>query len=253
MPFIDDPRASWGAKATSLTRVPLTDRVGVSWHWIGGGRGPSAAGPHARCLERVKAWQVDHMTRNRWKDIGYNFLICQHARAIEGRGIDYAGSHSPGVNKVHVGVQFMVGEDDAPVTDAMHARAVRLRAELGERCPNIRRDWGHRDDPEAGTECPGDDIWKWVHSGGPTENPLEDDMADYAAQLNEIEGDVASARAEANAAHIHAKQANAKAEATLAALTALAAGLGPTVVKAVADALAADYEAKIELTKKETP
>lgn len=82
--------------------------------------------------------------------------------------------------------------------------------------------------------------------------PEEDPMADYAAQLDRIEGNSAAAKQESNFAHIHAKQANAKGDANSAAIRELAAGLGPTVQAAVEAALAADYEAELTLTKKET-
>lgn len=171
MSVFDDTRADWDARepTRALTRVSLKSRIGVSWHWIGGGRGPGATGSHATCLRQVRAWQYLHQYGAMGaKDIGYNGLICQHARAIEGRGIDWAGSHSPGVNDVHIGYQFMVGALDPFPSDAMIARAVKLRADTAALAPNIRRDWGHRDDPEASTECCGDGLHSWVHSGGPT-------------------------------------------------------------------------------------
>ncbi len=171
MPLFDDTRADWGAASPlrTLTRISYALRIGVSWHWIGGGRGPNVGGSHAACLRQVKAWQYLHQYgAMKAKDIGYNGLICQHARAIEGRGVAFSGSHSPGVNDVHIGYQFMVGAGDPPPSAAMIARAEKLRADTKALCPNIRRDWGHRDDPEASTECPGDWIDNWADSGGPT-------------------------------------------------------------------------------------
>lgn len=170
MTILDDLRAAWNARppTRSLTAVPWRDRVGVSWHWIGPGKGPSGAGPHSACLEQMRDWQAQHQAKG-WKDIGYNATICQHARAIEGRGLAVEGSHSPGVNYVHVGVQFMVGADGSSPTPAMYARAARLRSELGALGPNIGRDWSHKDDLEASTTCPGATIHQWVHSGGPEE------------------------------------------------------------------------------------
>jgi hypothetical protein len=179
--ILDDTRSDWNARAPlrPLDRVAWSSRVGVSWHWLGDGRGPNVSGSHARCLEQVRAWQGYHQSSLGWKDIGYNALICQHARAIEGRGLDKEGSHSPGVNTSHVGVQFMVGGGDPFPSAAMTARAVNLRADLAALAPTIRRDWAHRDDPKASTACPGNGITTWVHSGGPTKNapaPQEDDM-----------------------------------------------------------------------------
>lgn len=187
MPIFDDTRADWNARPPTRPRtsVPWVKRLGVSWHWIGPGKGPSASGPHSKCLERVRAWQRQHQTRpgDPWKDIGYNALVCQHGRAIEGRGLEFSGSHSPGVNVTHVGIQFMRGSGDGPPGAEEIARAQRLRADVGALGPNIARDWPHRDDPKASTACPGDWIANAARSGlftrkpaptAPTA-PLEDD------------------------------------------------------------------------------
>lgn len=167
MPIFDDTRADWKARPPTSARtvVPWSKRLGVSWHWIGPGKGPSKAGPHSACLTRVAAWQRMHQSSNGWKDIGYNALVCQHARAIEGRGLEFSGSHSPGVNTTHVGIQFMRGQDDGPPTADEIARAQRLRADVGALGKNIARDWPHQDDPEASTACPGPWITNAARSG----------------------------------------------------------------------------------------
>ena len=243
MAILDDTRADWNARPPlrALTRVPWSQRIGVSWHWIGPGRGPSSGGPHQKCLDQVRDWQAQHQAKN-WKCIGYPALICQHARAIEGRGLDTEGSHSPGVNTLHVGVQFMVGEDGDPPTTAMLARAVRLRADIGALGKNIRRDWAHRDDPEAATGCPGNWIATWVHTGGPTKNaptsPEEDDMAFTLDQIAEAvwakqlakpgNDNTESAGSQLGKAHIFAYRAAgdvAGLEATVAAVVGAIAAL----------------------------
>jgi hypothetical protein len=183
MAILDDTRSDWDARPPNgtLRTVPWDQRVGVSWHWIGPGRGIPASASHTLCLDLVNRWQLQHQTRpgDPWKDIGYNALICQHARAIEGRGLDKAGSHSPGVNWEHVGIQYMTGSDGITPTTQMVARAQFLRADLGDLGKNIRRDWGHRDDPAASTTCPGNWIETWVKVGGPTASTTKDwfDMA----------------------------------------------------------------------------
>ena len=198
MAILDDTRADWNARPPlrSRTVVPWAKRLGVSWHWIGPGRGPSASGPHSACLAQVREWQRQHQA-NTWKDIGYNALVCQHGRAIEGRGLTYSGSHSPGVNTSHVGIQFMVGSDTpGGLSPVMIARAQRLRADIGNLGKNIHRDWGHRDDKVASTECPGDEIEAWVHSGGPTANPGPRD----AMRLGDRGADVEALQKALNAA-----------------------------------------------------
>jgi hypothetical protein len=188
MAIFDNTRADWNARPPTRPRttVPWADRIGVSWHWIGPGRGILATSSHSLCLELVNRWQLQHQTRvnDPWKDIGYNALVCQHAKAIEGRGLQYQGSHSPGVNWEHVGVQLMVGDLGPSPSPAMYDRAAQLRADIGALGKNIRRDWSHRDDPQASTTCAGNTIQAWVDSGGPTKTttPTTDwfDMATKA-------------------------------------------------------------------------
>jgi uncharacterized protein YeaC (DUF1315 family) len=186
--IFDNTRADWNARPPTRPRttVPWADRIGASWHWIGPGRGILVTASHSLCLELVNRWQLQHQTRvnDPWIDIGYNGLVCQHAKAIEGRGLQYRGSHSPGVNWEHVGVQLMVGDLGPSPSPAMYERATRLRADIGALGKNIRRDWSHRDDPQASTTCAGNTIQAWVDSGGPTKTttPTTDwfDMATKA-------------------------------------------------------------------------
>lgn len=173
MGIFDDGRIAWGAAPSTWTAtqaatntVPPAQRLGISWHYPGEPITVTAASPHTACYSLVKAWQHYHQASNGWADIGYNLLVCPHGRVIEGRGVDFKGAHSPGVNWVHYGVQFMVPGDSAP-TPIMYARAVRLRGDLEAHSAHRLRQWGHKDDPQASTDCPGPVIEAWVHSGGP--------------------------------------------------------------------------------------
>jgi hypothetical protein len=236
MAIFDNTRADWNARPPTRPRttVPWADRIGVSWHWIGPGRGILATSSHSLCLELVNRWQLQHQTRvnDPWKDIGYNALVCQHAKAIEGRGLQYQGSHSPGVNWEHVGVQLMVGDLGPSPSPAMYDRAARLRADIAGLGKNIRRDWSHRDDPQASTTCAGNTIQAWVDSGGPTKSttpppPEEEDMPTvgeiWAAQVGPTSDrhSVATAlvRAERDAA-LALEQAKAANERITALVTA---------------------------------
>lgn len=169
--MIDDTRAGWSARPTTWTATQVAyytvapgARVGVSWHYPGGPAGLFGK-PHTSCLARVNAWQRDHQAKD-WADIGYNLLICPHARVIEGRGVDLVGAHSPGVNRVHYGVQLMAGVGETP-TPAMFAKAAQLNAWLEARSRKQLRQWGHQDDPQASTACPGAVIQRWVDADGP--------------------------------------------------------------------------------------
>lgn len=172
MPVIDDPRASWGAaRNTNPKPVGASYRVGISWHYDGGAPLRLDTKPHSACLVRVREAQAFHMGPSRgWADIGYNLLICPHGRAIEGRGLDMIGAHSPGVNVTHYGVQFMLGVGE-PMSEPMKARGAQLAADLAARSGHSLRQWGHKDDPAVSTECPGALVLAWVRSGGPSAPP----------------------------------------------------------------------------------
>lgn len=166
MALIDDTRAAWNARANTAgggTRVAPSRRVGISWHYNGGSPLGLAAKPHSACLTYALAMQRMHQTKG-WQDIGYNLLCCPHGRVIEGRGLDLVGAHSPGVNVVHYGVQTMTGGAE-PLTASQVARMRRLAADLEAHSGHSLRQWGHRDDPAASTECPGDYIERLVKAG----------------------------------------------------------------------------------------
>jgi hypothetical protein len=266
--IFDNTRADWNARPPTRPRttVPWADRIGVSWHWIGPGRGILATSSHSLCLELVNRWQLQHQTRvnDPWKDIGYNVLVCQHAKAIEGRGLQYQGSHSPGVNWEHVGVQLMVGDLGPSPSQAMYDRAARLRADIAALGKNIRRDWSHRDDPQASTTCAGNTIQAWVDSGGPTKttptSPEEDELPTvgevWAAQVGPTSDrhSVATAlvRAERDAALAlaEAKTANMNIAALTEAVKVLStsAGVDPNVIAATVDKAVRDRLDRIDFT-----
>lgn len=172
----DDTRRDWNARPPTRpnTTVPHKSRTRRVWHWAGPATG-LAGKPHSACLEMVRSWQAFHQSKG-WKDIGYNGLVCPHARTIEGRGLAYSGSHSPGWNTTGWGVQFMVGEGER-VSEAMQARAVILAQDLERLAGHDLLDAGHRDDPEASTSCPGPQIEAWVKAGGPERAPAPPEPA----------------------------------------------------------------------------
>ncbi len=172
MSIFDDTRADWSAAAPSrdLDLVRHERRVGRVWHWAGPALGLFGR-PHTACLAKVRAWQRLHQAAPRlWKDIGYNGLICVHARAIEGRGLAYSGSHSPSWNVTRWGIQFMVGEGES-VTPAMFARAARLAQDIEALAGHDLDDKSHLDDPAVSTACSGPQITDWVRAGGPETTP----------------------------------------------------------------------------------
>jgi hypothetical protein len=165
MALFDDTRSDWGAVAPAnhLSAVAASRRTEFYNHYDGGSDLGLADEEHSACLVKVKQDQKFHMGPQRgWSDIGYNGLICQHGRAIEGRGIDYVGAHCPDHNTSAYGFQFMVGGDESP-TPAAYARMRRLYDDCVERSGHPLAKRGHRDG--NATTCPGDLIYAWLEAG----------------------------------------------------------------------------------------
>lgn len=166
--FYDDTRSDWKARPPNgtLRTVSLSSRTEFFNHYIGPGSPNFAGRPHSDCLVRVNEWQLQHQTRpgDPWKDIGYNALVCGHARVIEGRGLQYQASHCPNHNFTGFGVQFMVAGTEKP-TDAMYRRMRELYDGLVKAKGGGLAKRGHRDG--VATECPGDIVYAWVKAGMP--------------------------------------------------------------------------------------
>ena len=162
--MFDDYRSAW--KAAKALRTPsYVDPLNRSEFFVHyDGSSELHFADHAGCLARVKANQTFHMSTRAWSDIGYNGLVCQHGRAIEGRGIDYSGAHCPDHNTSGYGFQFMVGGDQQP-TAAAKARMRRLYDDACDHSKRTLAKRGHRDG--FATACPGDGIYAWVKAGMP--------------------------------------------------------------------------------------
>ncbi|WP_377641905.1 peptidoglycan recognition family protein [Oryzobacter terrae] len=167
----DDTRSDWDARSPlgPLRPIRLSRRSEFFNHYIGNGSPDFAHRPHSACLEQVRRWQKDHQTKRPedggpWKDIGYNALVCGHARLIEGRGLEVRGSHCPDHNRIGFGIQFMVAGSERP-TEAMFRRMRRLYDDLVELTGGPLAKRGHRDG--TSTRCPGAKVYGWVLDGMP--------------------------------------------------------------------------------------
>jgi hypothetical protein len=190
-----------------------------------------------------------------WSDIGYNGLICPHARAIEGRGIDYAGAHCPDHNRLAYGWQFMLGKGEV-ATPAMQAR---MRKAYDDCCTHSKRTLakrGHRDG--FATECPGDQIYAWVKAGMPATAPAQPTPKEWwempipQADLDAIATRVWNHPGLVAGRSIWGEVVTAcnRSQATADALKALAETLPADAAKAVLASLDASYEADITLKPK---
>jgi len=163
--FYDETRSAWNAAPPKSPRTPvsISRRTEFFNHYIGPGSPGFANKTHSACLRQIKSWQKYHQSKG-WKDIGYNALICQHGKCIEGRGLGYSGSHCPGFNTSGFGVQFMVAGTEKP-TDVAYARMRKLYDALVKEKGGALAKKGHRDG--TATSCPGDIVYAWVKKGMP--------------------------------------------------------------------------------------
>jgi hypothetical protein len=153
-------RSEWGAVHGAGAPVP---RRPVSRVVVHHSKEPDipAGTPLEEVHRRVGAIERFHVQTNGWHGIGYNFMVDQDGRAIEGRGWGRAGAHAgnAAVNQDSVGLCFLIdGEVHEPSEAAWTAAAELIRegVERGEIVENFRVT-GHRD--HRSTTCPGDAIY----------------------------------------------------------------------------------------------
>lgn len=162
----DDTREDWGAAPSrGVNFVDLSEKADFLTHHDGAARLHLADKSHDACLERVRAVQRFHMGPSRgWDDIGYNTLLCPHGRLIEGRGVLAVGAQCPGHNRSGIGSQLMVGGSDPNPARMLNRQRKFYDTLVGLRGSSMRK-MGHRDG--VATECPGDELEKWVKAGMP--------------------------------------------------------------------------------------
>lgn len=165
--LFDDTRSTWNAapplRPADLIIVAPSRRSEFMSHWDGGALGLFGR-PHSECLAAVKRIQSQHQSSNGWNDIGYNALICVHARAIEGRGLNAIGAHCTSHNTSAFGWQFMVGKGES-VSQAMFDRMAQAYSDCASLAGHQLLKLGHRDG--FATQCPGDQVYAWVKAGMP--------------------------------------------------------------------------------------
>lgn len=160
-------RVEWGAQNANSpggTKVDLSQRTEFFVHYSTGeelGRKDTA--------NWVREIQAFHTGPQRgWSDIAYNFLVDVYGNVFEGRGWGIVGAHCPNHNTTGIGVCFL-GDDDKDAQDASPAARASLKAlaDEADRLTGKRlKRQGHRDGKPS-TQCPGDELYTWVHAGMP--------------------------------------------------------------------------------------
>ena len=118
--------------------------------------------PHSRCAGQVEEIRSYHKTHG-YNDIAYSWVVCNHGQIFQGRGWgNSAATCGTAWNSRADSVCWMGGPGYVPAQAAYDAiRSVILQAQaLG-----MRNVIGHRD--ACATQCPGNELWSWVHSGFP--------------------------------------------------------------------------------------
>lgn len=117
-------RAQWGARAPRNVSTNVTPKNGgVAVHYNGPKIGITPNSPHSRCVSAVKNMQRYHMDGNKWADIAYNWLACQHGYVFQGRGygVRSAAQGTNSGNQNYLAVQGVLGEGDTPSADMIAA------------------------------------------------------------------------------------------------------------------------------------
>lgn len=136
--------------------------VGVKIHYEGTKVGVFS---HDRCKQRWTAIRRSHLanTAEGYSDVAYNYAVCQHGTAMEGRGLGRrtGANGNQTLNRSHYAILVMIGTGDsapAAVIPTVKELIRYLRAHgTGKEIK------GHRDG--YATSCPGDALYALVKSG----------------------------------------------------------------------------------------
>ncbi|PYC83463.1 N-acetylmuramoyl-L-alanine amidase [Streptomyces tateyamensis] len=158
-------RDQWGAQPPKAQLSDMPTARGVKVHWIGGPYQTPA--DHAQCAAEVRAIQQEHLSDpvQHWIDIAYNLVVCGHSVVFEGRGAGKesgANGNQP-LNLAHYAVCAIQGTNE-PLTDALKS-GLRDAIEYLQANGAGGEILGHRDG--YSTDCPGDELYAWVHAGAP--------------------------------------------------------------------------------------
>lgn len=168
--FYDVGRSRWGAASIRSNTDPMEAPWRITVHH-------SAEPLQSRSLEAsmaaARAIQKDHQNVNRWADVGYHFLIDRAGRILEGRPLQYQGSHSfRDNNRGNIGVCLLGNFASHPEDGAIYAQAQAPTAEqmsaLEGLVSSLRSHYGmatrnlffHRE--FRSTKCPGPYLESWV-------------------------------------------------------------------------------------------
>ncbi|MGW4050789.1 peptidoglycan recognition protein family protein [Streptomyces sp. NPDC004779] len=177
-------RAQYGLPAVNPAAYIGSTR-GVKVHYLGTAY---SSRPHAQCAAYVRQIRESHLANKQenYSDVAYNYLVCEHGDAYEGRGVHKrtGANGNAELNARDYAVCALLGSSG--LTEPTDAMLHGIRDAIEELRENgAAGDWigGHRDG--HATSCPGDPLYAWVQRGAPRPTkptPEEEpDMADLPA------------------------------------------------------------------------
>jgi hypothetical protein len=113
----------------------------------------------------------DHHRREGWGGIGYQWLVDQSGRVVEGRGWGRTGAHAVGANSTSIGLALILDGGRTPPTEAAWAAlasTIRTGVQLGF-LRSAYRVTGHYEYGKP--DCPGPHVRKGLHRLAPLGSP----------------------------------------------------------------------------------
>jgi hypothetical protein len=178
-------RAQWKAKAPKARKTldaSQIDELVIHYTAMASDQVKS----HADCYQRVRGTQRYHQSadpsrkKKPWADISYNFVFCHHGEIFEGRGWNVESAATLGHNGHTQAICFLGGDNTSrdDFTPEAQRAATELVREFHRRYGASRKVVGHRDRSAEGTDCPGEEIYRWIRAKGWTKKPPDPEAVD---------------------------------------------------------------------------
>lgn len=158
------PRSSW--TSTPHRAVPIKQAQTEIYLHYPGQPAPIGRTSLAATESRLRAYLRLHTGPSRgWRDIAYNWAVDQSGRIFELRGKRQCGGNGgTRSNRRGQAILLLVGNTETP-TDDMVQSTQWLITYIRAWQPTARAIRGHRDSPDASTDCPGDVVQRMIRAG----------------------------------------------------------------------------------------
>lgn len=156
------PKSEWGGRATKsgATSQTVSKITRITIHHTTGSSGDGSAASSAKL---VRGHQNYHMDTNKWKDLGYHFIVDKKGRVYAGLPLTKVGAHASGYNTNNVGIAYL-GDASKTMPAAAKNAIKELYAYLVTRVGKNLSLYGHRD--LNSTACPGNACYNWLKAEG---------------------------------------------------------------------------------------